>query len=191
MIFYKNMESYKFQDDEYYPELQASLRSYDEKLWQIPALFSAVVALILGSIDRDNFLSGSISDTIVSFFGTLFLFLLILLFYKAHFFHVSIQKKINEFDKEFNKKDTKIKRIPLTSMASDELKDRLKNLKGDDESRFASNHFQEWLIERRVSSWMKFAMLLIFTLNFLFFIFSFVKLTQNNNLILNIWQIFF
>lgn len=186
------MEDYKLQDKEYYPELQATLRSYDEKLWQIPVLFSAVVALILSSIEFEKIISISIKNIIVLFFGAIFLFLLILLYYKAHFFHISIQKKINQFDGEFKKgKKDRIKRIPLTSMMTSELEERLEELKKTQNAGFESSPFQEWLIKRRVSSYIKFAMLLTFIINVFFLFLSIKFLFLSNNFLLKLWHIYF
>lgn len=172
----------EIKEEVYYSELQATLRNYDMKLWQIPGLFFAVVTLVLANFDS----SCSVKNIVILFFGISFLFLLILFFYKAHFFHILIQKKINEFDRVYNKKDEKIERIPLTSIPPDEIKNILDKLKKDPKAKFYSTPLQEFLIKQTVTSWIK----IVMWLTVIYLILNLVHLL-NNNFLLNIWHIFF
>jgi len=159
------------EDKNYYSELQSALRNFDTKIWAIPGLFFGAVGLVMTNIDFsfDKF-PALIKNTIIVFFGLLFLSILLLLFYKAHFFHISIQKKVNKFDKEFNEKqdNTALKRMPITSMSARELKLRLKELEDDQEAEFYIAPIQKWLIQRTVTDWIKRVMWLIFIIGLLF-----------------------
>ncbi|MCU0653072.1 MAG: hypothetical protein MUD10_02325 [Candidatus Pacebacteria bacterium] len=132
----------------YYKELQATLRNYDDKLWKIPTLFFGIIALSLNGIkfhsyDREDI----IKNVAILLFSLIFLLWLIPLFNKAKFFHLSIQKKINELDnsiKEENKID--IKTIPLSSMNPEEFRKRMNDLEDkafNDSQRISSSKFSE------------------------------------------------
>jgi len=151
-------------DDIYYKELHASLRSYDTQLWTIPGLFFVVAGIIIENG----------KNTTILILGLIFLAALIILFEKTHFFNMSIQKKINKFDKKFNEKQDEkgLKRMPLTSMSDRELEERLEELIKDKESEFKLSFFQKWLIRVRISSWIRNTMLLVFTFVFIFFFFQ-------------------
>ena len=162
-------------DENYYKELQNTLRSYDTKLWQIPSLFFIVVGFILANLNFNSL--NSIKNGVTLLLGTIFLWILILLYNKAHLFNVSTQKKTNEFDNNFNSINTsKIKRIPLISMTDKELSDRIRYL----EQEFSDNprgnqgasfgYLQKVLGEVRVSWWLRTTMLLTFLGSFLFLV---------------------
>lgn len=166
--------SEKKTDEIYYIALQNALTSYDQKLWQIPSLFFAAVGLIITNIKPRE--SSSLQNGLILLIGSLFLQILVLLYTKAHIFHVSIQKKVNEFDNQF-KEDSKNagnpERIPLTSMTNKELEDRmyelegeyLKNKKGNEGAKFSC--IQKFLAKRRVSRCIRTTMLLVFLASFL------------------------
>ncbi len=148
------------EDKEYYRELQANLRSYDIKLWAIPGLFFTVLGLIIGNIEPVEYFR----NAMILFFGILFLIILLLNFYKTHFFHVSIQKKINKFDSNFNEKQEKVelKRMPLESMSGEQLRDRIRELELEyDKNKndgFEFSRIQKFLIKRKISNLIKSAM---------------------------------
>jgi len=153
----KNLE-----DDDYYEELHAALRSHDNKLWMIPGLFFSVVGLIVINLNLNQ--SSLIKDLLLSLIGFIFLWLLLIRYNKVHLFHIFIQKKINEFDNKHNNKiKNGIKRIPLTSMRRDETKKAIqylekKSLKSNESARF--NFIQKCLAGIRVSSWIRNLMIL-------------------------------
>ena len=173
----------------YYSELQAALRSYDQKLWMIPGFFGVAVGLILNNIDLESI--KLLKDGLILFIGSLFLLMLILLYNKAHIFHVSIQKKVNEFDNNFNnniRDNNRIERIPLTSMTEDELDRRINRLEAkyleDKKSNEGAifNCIQKFLAKRYVSSWVRNIMLLTFIISFLAAIFLFSYYFCNSNI---------
>jgi hypothetical protein len=119
----------KKEDKEYYTELQAALRCYDDKIWIIPSLFF----ILVGIIEKNN----------PDFFPWDLIFLLILMLFqaKANFFHIFIQKKINGFDKNF-------KRWPLSSMTKEEIDEALRELEeGDGNEKAEFYCFQKFFIK--------------------------------------------
>ena len=174
-------------DDEiYYKELQNTLRSYDQKLWMIPGLFFVVVGLVINNLDDNIILS--LKNAIISSFGSFFLLILILLYTKAHIFHIFIQKKIKEFDDEFNsiENNERIERIPLTSMHETKVKsimekleeikkeEELKGEEGDRDAGAGFDTFQKSVATIRVSKWMRIIMLIAFISSSLFSIICFI-----------------
>ncbi|HUW72096.1 MAG TPA: hypothetical protein VMV66_02850 [Candidatus Humimicrobiaceae bacterium] len=180
----KDYENIK--DEEYYSELQASIRSYDAKLWMIPGLFFVVVGLIIGNLD---YVTLSFKNAIISFCGSFFLWILILLYTKAHIFHILIQKKIKEFDDKFNsiENNKRIERIPLTSMHEKKVKSIMEKLekikkeeekkgeKGDVDAGAGFDRFQKFIADRRVSKWIRTIMFSAFIISSLFSIVCFIR----------------
>ena len=169
------------EDKTYYQEAQATLRSYDQKLWLIPGLFFVVVGFIFENIEFSIYsvgLNDLIQNVIILFIGISFLLILILLYNKAHIFHVLIQKKINDFDDEKNKKkENKIKRIALTSMTPEEFKERIDLLKeefskSDGKKGAKFDPLQKFLAERTVSTWIRWIMITVFILTVIALVFS-------------------
>lgn len=140
--------------DPYYPEAQNTLRSYDQKLWQIPSLFFISIGFIFQNLKLDEFTEENIWILV---FGILFLLILILLYNKAHIFHVIIQKKINEIEK--SQKELGYKKVSLTSMTNHQLKVVLNGLEKEELSDPKSNLgarfncLKKALANFRVSSW--------------------------------------
>ena len=172
------------EDRIYYQEAQAALRNYDQKLWLIPGLFFVAVGFILENIMLSS--KGLLQNTIILFIGSLFLLILILLNNKAHIFHISIQKKINEFDEKYNKENldkNKIERIPLTSMTSKKFELRLNSLERDflesgGEKGAKFDFTQKSLAKVTVSWWIRWIMIIIFLITAISFI-SCLGLTLN------------
>lgn len=173
------------QDTDYYKEIQSTLRAYDQKLWQIPSLFFVAVGFIFLNFKLEN---EPLRNVAVLFVGFLFLLILILLYNKAHIFHVSIQKKINEFDNKFNKNDSVlIKRMPLTSMTQKEFDERLRYLeqkeKEDEQrsdlgtkptnERARFSKIRKWLAQTTVSFWVLWSMIVVLFLVFCLLFYSF------------------
>jgi len=176
------------EDRTFYQEAQATLRGYDQKLWLIPGLFFIAVGFIFENIifKTQLNLEELLRNAIILFMGSLFLLILILLNNKAHVFHISIQKKINEFDEEYNnKEDVRIDRIPLTSMTIQELNLRMNILEKqflESEGTKGANFtcIQKVLARVKVSSWIRRIMIMIFSITavsciscFILFIYSF------------------
>jgi hypothetical protein len=180
----KDYENIK--DEEYYSELQASTRSYDAKLWMMPGLFFVVIGLIVGNLD---YVTLSFKNAIISSCGSFFLWILILLYTKAHIFHILIQKKIKEFDDKFNsrKNNKRIERIPLTSIHEEKLKsimgtlekikkeEKEKGKKGDADAGAEFDRFQKFIADRRVSKWIRIIMFSAFIISSLFSIICFIR----------------
>ncbi|MFH1694650.1 MAG: hypothetical protein ABH880_02770 [Patescibacteria group bacterium] len=148
------MENDEIKDVDYYRTAQAALLSYDSKLWQIPALFFTVVGLLIGGV---GFNLASPVDGVLYLFGSILLWVLILLHNKAHVFHVSIAKKIDEFD---SKIESKIKRIPFTSMSKTDLNKRICELEERPDVSFS--WFQKSLASITVSKWIRRTMVTTF-----------------------------
>lgn len=146
------------QDPEFYQELHTASRSYDVKLWAIPAIFFTIIGLLFDNINLKNF--SDPQNFWPSLFGVIFLLVLIVQFYKTHFFNLSIQKKINNFDKEFGFYESDIlRRMPLESMNKAELNQRIYELDSELKSEDGSlTFFQKFLVKQRVTSLMKQAM---------------------------------
>ncbi len=156
------MDNNNINDKDYYNAAQAALLSYDAKLWQIPALFIALVGLLI----KDSNFNFTFQNGIIFLFGALALLILVLLHNKASIFHISISNKINEFD-NFNdqNKNLQIKRIPLTSMNDEELRVRInelekKELKKERNEGAEFNCVQKFLAHYRISSWIRNIMLI-------------------------------
>ena len=171
------MENNQTNDKDYYNAAQSALLNYDTKLWQIPALFIALVGLLIKNIEFDF----TIENGVIFLFGSFALFILILLHNKASIFHISITKKINEFDNKFNSinNNQQIKRLPLTSMNDNELKVRInelerKELEKEKNEGAKFNCIQRFLAQRRISSWIRNLMLFTFSITFLFSIACFI-----------------
>ena len=168
-----------YTEDTYYTALQSALINYDNKIWQIPGLFFGVATLLA------NYIFGKPPEfgvLIISIFGSFALFILILLHNKAHIFHVSIQKKINEFDKYYSKFDkTEIKRIPITSMGAKKLKLRFSELEvnflnGNEDIGAKFNCVQKWLACLQVSWWVRWIMHVTFLVNIIYVLFLINKI---------------
>src|SRR3989344_1021254 len=87
---------------------------------------------------------------------------LILLYNKAHIFHISAQKKINEFDRAHKEREPNaISRIPLTSMTRGELLSRLAEL---EKQGATFGNVQIFFGLLTVSWWVRTSMLVIFFL---------------------------
>ena len=163
------------EDDDYYEELHAALRSHDNKLWMIPGLFFSVIGLVIANLNLTE--AGFLKDLLILFIGFIFLWLLLLRYNKTHIFHIFIQKKINEFDNKHNKMiKNGIKRIPLTSMHENETRRIIKDL----EKRYSKKHnegakfniIQKSLSDIRVSVWIRNLMVLTLLSLFLFIVYS-------------------
>lgn len=118
----------------------------------------------------------------ISFFGSLGLFILILLHNKAHIFHISIAKKINELEEK-----NKLEIFPLTSIDKDDFKIRINDL----ERNYLKNKkhigakfgcVRKNLAFLTISSWVRNIMIISFLITFSF---SFICLF----VLLRIWLI--
>ena len=154
-------KNYIIDDDLYYRELQSAARSYNTKLWTIPGLFGGLIGLIVTNLNFPEFFIRSniyieLKNTIILFIGCLFGYVLILHFYKAHFYHLSIQKKIDKFDNIFNTKQCKnLERISLESTSDIKIKKRICELEFDKEDKCDFTYLQKYLITEQVSPWVK------------------------------------
>ena len=110
-------------NNDYYRELHANLRHYDLKAWTVLASLLVVVGFAFSQIqaDKDGNLI-SFRNAIISIVIGIVCFLLLLKFLKEHAHSIWIQKKINEFDQDFNRssqeKRVLLRRDPLFSMPS-------------------------------------------------------------------------
>jgi hypothetical protein len=144
-------------DASYYSELHAALRGYDTKLWAIPSIFITLSGAIFGHLDFKDFQATSNLFTLS--LGLIFEVLLLLVFYKTHFYHISNQKKINEIDSVYNSNfNNKIKRIPTESMTAIELDSRLIELESDSKNGVLFSYLYKLIIRKRVSFWTIFVM---------------------------------
>ena len=162
-------------DEAYYSELHATQRDYDSKLWQIPVLYLAALAFTVDNIFFKDILN--IKNLPTYFISTLVFWILILLYNKAHVFHISIAKKINEFDVIYNE-NAVIKRMPLTTMTSSELDARIKEL---NENKAGSTGaeikgMKAFLAKRTVSFWVLNSMVLFFIISFTLLVTSLTSL---------------
>jgi hypothetical protein len=178
------MEENKKVDNEYYSELHGALRSYDEKIWIIPGLYLVVIGLLSSNFNFSEIYSWE--NLIISLIITITVFILVLFYNKATIFHISIQKKINEYDNIFNDRDgDKIRRIPLTSMDRKEFDIRINELEknelaGEKNEGARFNFIQLVFARRQVSMWTRNTMLTTILLAFIFFILCFYKLVVKN-----------
>jgi hypothetical protein len=159
------MEQNMKTDDSYYAAAQAALLNYDSKLWQIPALFFALIGLLVKDVE----FCLNLENGVIFIFISVALLILILLHNKAHIFHVSISKKINEIDNKYN---DQVKRIPLTSMDNQELEIRMNELERkflDKEVNEGAqfNCLQKFLARERISTWIRNSMIISFIIFFL------------------------
>ncbi|HEY4525084.1 MAG TPA: hypothetical protein VJL39_01820 [Candidatus Paceibacterota bacterium] len=146
-------------DDIFYSEVQATLRTYDAKLWTIPGLFFTIVGFAFFYLQNQ---SAGPKKGVALLLSAVAMWALILLYNKAHIFHISAQKKINEFDRAHKEREPNaISRIPLTSMTRGELLSRLAEL---EKQGATFGNVQIFFGLLTVSWWVRTSMLVIFFL---------------------------
>lgn len=171
MTWPQNMKT-RITDETYYSSLQSALNSYDAKLWQIPGLFLTVAAILAANIGFTmQFPEISFRNGLISLLAADAFLILILLHNKGHIFHISIQKKINEFDLQASDNgggDGKVpKRIPINSMDPKTLTRRLNELEmtslnGDEVTGARFSATQKALAQVFVSGIVRWSMMVIF-----------------------------
>lgn len=163
----------KSNDDEYYRALQAALMSYDQSLWAIPAVFFTVTGLVFSFYDKTEV--GALR-LIFLIFVILFLLILVFQFYKTHFFNISIQKRINEFDRFYAQQNgSSLKRFPLASMTDNEIIHRICELQTDKNDPTVITSFQLFIIQNRMTTFVKRCMWLVVTCFVSLWLFEFLK----------------
>lgn len=157
------MEEGKINEKDFYNAAQGALLSYDSKLWLIPGLFFGLLSWFANFILNQKLLY-SLKNLIISFLGSIGLFILILLHNKAHLIHISIAKKINELEQKSG-----LNVFPLTSVDKNNFKLRINELEkislnGNKILGAEFNCIQKTLAFFKVSSWVRNMMIFSFSI---------------------------
>jgi len=136
----------KITRQEYYTQLHSAARNYNTKLWTIPGLFIVVVGFIVDQLNIDSIDKFvSLKNFIVLLFGGIIIFILLLQAHKDSFFQISIQKKINELERDLYD-------MPIYSACDAELANRIHELNQNTNNHVHFSRFRECLIRMHVSA---------------------------------------